>query len=228
MQHYIDLMNNFIAAHQSWAALIIGLLCFGESLLVIGIMIPATATLIFTGALIGAGTLHWAPVLIGGMIGAILGDTASYAIGRWLGWDITQKPMFSRYMSFFITARKFFDKHGTLSVFLGRFMGPIRSTIPTVAGIMELPHIKFQLANITSGILWVPVMLAPGYFSAKGTQALAENSGMGIGSILTILSVVLGVGIVAFFLFPRKQHTNHSKVIPNEEILNSHTKKKDE
>jgi membrane protein DedA with SNARE-associated domain len=105
-------------------------------------------------------------------------------------------------------------------------MGPIRSTIPTVAGIMELPHIKFQLANITSGILWVPVMLAPGYFSAKGTQALAENSGMGIGSILTILSVVLGVGIVAFFLFPRKQHTNHSKVIPNEEILNSHTKKK--
>lgn len=219
MQHYIDLINNFIVHNQVWAGPIIALLCFGESLLVIGVMIPATAILIFTGALIGAGTIDPLPIIIWGIIGAIIGDAVSYYIGRWLGWDITKRPPFNRHTGFFITARKFFDKHGTLSVFLGRFMGPIRSTIPTVAGIMELGHIKFQLANITSAILWLPAMLAPGYFSAKGTQALAESSGVGIGSILTVLSVVLGVGMVLYFMFPRK-HTSSSKVIPNEEILN--------
>lgn len=219
MQHYIDLINHFIASNQAWAGPIIALLCFGESMLVIGIMIPATAILIFTGALVGAGTLHPVPIIIWGIVGAVLGDAVSYYIGRWLGWDITKRPPFNKYTGFFITARQFFDKHGTLSVFLGRFMGPIRSTIPTVAGIMELGHLKFQIANITSAILWLPVMLAPGYFSAKGTQALAESSGTSIGSILTILSVVLGVGMVAYFMFPRK-HTSSSKVIPNEEILN--------
>lgn len=219
MQHYIDLINNFIATNQVWAGPIIALLCFGESILVIGIMIPATAILIFTGALIGTGTLHPLPIISWGIVGAILGDAVSYYIGRWLGWDITKKAPFNKYSAFFVTARQFFDKHGTLSVFLGRFMGPIRSTIPTVAGIMELGHLKFQIANITSAILWLPVMLAPGYFSAKGTQALAESSGTSIGSILTILSVVLGVGMVAYFMFPRK-HTSSSKVIPNEEILN--------
>ncbi|NOL49090.1 DedA family protein [Pelistega europaea] len=220
MQHYIDLINQFIAEHQSWSALIIGLLCFGESLLVIGIMIPATAILIFTGALVGTGTLHWAPVLVGGIIGAIIGDSVSYAIGRWLGWDITKKPLLQRHIGVFIATRKFFDKHGTLSVFLGRFMGPIRSTIPTVAGIMELPRAKFQFANIASAILWVPIMLSPGYFSAKGTQMIADKSGLGIEGILTILSVVLGVGMVAYFLIPRK-HKNNTHPQENDSKDNS-------
>lgn len=206
MQHYIDLINQFISDHQSWAAVIIGLLCVGESMLIVGILIPATATLIFTGALVGAGTLHWAPILTAGILGSIIGDSISYAIGRWLGWDITKKPMLARYRGVFVATRKFFDKHGTLSIFLGRFMGPIRSTIPTVAGIMEVPRVKFQIANITSAILWVPVMLAPGYFSAKGTQLLAENSGMGMETILSILSVVLGVGIVGYFIFVSKKN----------------------
>lgn len=218
MEYYINLINQFISEHQSWAAVIIAVLSFGESLLIVGIMIPATAILIFTGALIGAGTLQWTPVLIGGITGAIIGDFVSYSIGRWLGWDITKKPVLHRYNAFFISARKFFDKYGTLSVFLGRFMGPLRSTIPTIAGIMELSHTKFQFANITSGILWVPAMLAPGYFSAKGAQAITQQSGTGLGSILTILSVVLGIGVVIYFLFPRK-HTPKSEVIPNTEIL---------
>ncbi len=94
MQHYIDLINNFIATNQVWAGPIIALLCFGESMLVIGIMIPATAILIFTGALVGAGTLHPLPIIIWGIIGAVLGDAVSYYIGRWLGWDITKKSPF--------------------------------------------------------------------------------------------------------------------------------------
>ncbi|NEN76376.1 DedA family protein [Pelistega sp. NLN82] len=209
MNDYIQLINNFISNNQVWAGPIIGLLCFGESLLVIGIMIPATAILIFTGGLIGTGTLDPTGVLIWGFIGAVLGDAVSYYIGRWFGWEITKKPPFNQYYLFFVKAHKFFEKYGTLSVFLGRFMGPIRSTIPTVAGVMELKHSKFQLANITSAIIWLPVMLSPGYFSAKGAQTLSAKTGVGIGEILTILSVVLGFGIVIyFFISSRKSKTN--------------------
>ena len=156
MQEYIDLLNNFIVENQVWAGPVIFLLTFGESMLIIGLVIPATAILVATGGLIGAGSLSPWPILIWGIAGAIIGDAVSYYIGRWLGWDITKKPMFANYRPFFVKARLFFKKYGTLSVFLGRFLGPIRSTIPAVAGIMGLDHIRFQIANITSAILWMP------------------------------------------------------------------------
>lgn len=205
MQEYITIINDFISTHQAWAGIITALLCFGESLLIIGLVIPATAILIFTGALLGAGTLEPMPILVGGIAGAIVGDAVSYYIGRWLGWDITQKAALRNYRRFFIRTRLFFKKYGTLSVFLGRFMGPIRSTIPTVAGIMGLNHTKFQIANITSAILWMPIMLSPGYFSAKGAKSLAEHSGSGIGTIFSLLSIALGIALVLFFIIPRKK-----------------------
>lgn len=214
MQEYIDLLNNFIVANQVWAGPVIFLLTFGESMLIIGLVIPATAILVATGGLIGAGTLSPWPILIWGIAGAIIGDAVSYYIGRWLGWDITKKPMFANYRPFFVKARLFFKKYGTLSVFLGRFLGPIRSTIPAVAGIMGLDHIKFQIANITSAILWMPVMLSPGYFAGRGAKAISDSGGSGsVTMILTIASVVLGVGLVVYLFMPRKKAQASSKIL---------------
>ena len=214
MQEYIDLLNNFIVANQAWAGPVIFLLTFGESMLIIGLVIPATAILVATGGLIGAGTLSPWPILIWGIAGAIIGDAVSYYIGRWLGWDITKKPMFANYRPFFVKARLFFKKYGTLSVFLGRFLGPIRSTIPAVAGIMGLDHIKFQIVNITSAVLWLPVMLSPGYFAGRGAKAISDSGGGGsVTMILTIASVVLGVGLVVYLFMPRKKAQASSKIL---------------
>ena len=208
MQEYIDLLNNFIVANQAWAGPVIFLLTFGESMLIIGLVIPATAILVATGGLIGAGTLSPWPILIWGIAGAIIGDAVSYYIGRWLGWNITKKPMFANYRPFFVKARLFFKKYGTLSVFLGRFLGPIRSTIPAVAGIMGLDHIKFQIANITSAVLWLP-----GYFAGRGAKAISDSGGDSVTMILTIASVVLGVGLVVYLFMPRKKAQASSKIL---------------
>ena len=64
-------------------------------------------------------------------------------------------------------ARLFFRRYGFLSIFIGRFLGPVRPTIPLVAGIMRMRHITFQIANVTSSLAWVPFMLLPGYFFAR-------------------------------------------------------------
>ncbi len=211
MQEYIDLLNQFIANNQEWAGPITGLLCFGESLIIIGLMIPATAILIFTGALIGVGTLDPWPILIWGFIGSIIGDTVSYYIGRSLGWEITRKPVFLKHRGFFIHSRLFFKKYGTLSVFFGRFMGPVRSTMPTVAGIMNLEPFRFQLANFLSALVWLPVMLATGFFSAKGTQAIAEKSHSSFSEIFTIFSVISGIGLVIYLFWPHKTPEKKNK-----------------
>ncbi|MFQ6721832.1 hypothetical protein OMF40_16415, partial [Bordetella pertussis] len=57
MQAYIDRIGDFIQANQDWAGPITFLLTFGESMVLVGLLIPATALMLLTGGLIGAGTL---------------------------------------------------------------------------------------------------------------------------------------------------------------------------
>jgi len=198
MQAYIDQISLFIEANQAWAGLVVFLLTLGESMLVIGIMIPATALLLFTGGLVGAGTLPVAPILIWGILGAIVGDAISFWLGRWIGPTILRWKILKRHRSTVARARLFFYRYGFMSIFFGRFLGPIRSTIPTVAGVMGMGQWRFQLANALSAIAWVPLMLLPGFLAAKSVEAAqtANNLTLYIGGGL---SVVVGVWLLYMF-----------------------------
>ena len=161
MDQYIDQIGMFIEANQVWAGPITFLLTLGESLVLVGLFIPATALMLLTGGLIGAGTLDPWNVLAWGVAGAIVGDALSYGLGRWAGPGVRRWPL-KQQRTAVARARLFFYRYGFASVLIGRFLGPIRSTIPTVAGVMGMAHGRFQLANVSSAILWMPLMLAPG------------------------------------------------------------------
>lgn len=204
MDAYIDQIGQFIQANQDWAGPIIFLLTFGESLIIVGLLIPATALMLLTGGLIGAGTLSPWNVLVWGIAGAIVGDALSYALGRWLGPSMLRRWPFNTQRTAVARARLFFSRYGFASVLMGRFLGPIRSTIPTVAGIMGMKHARFQLANVISAVLWLPLMLAPGFLTARGIGAMqgSQHTGLIIG---TVVSVLLGVGLVVAFMRKRQQ-----------------------
>ena len=217
MDQLLQQIITFIQDNQVWAGPIIALLTFGESMLIIGLAIPATAILLATGTLIGSDVLSPWPIIIWGITGAILGDALSYWIGRWFGMDITRKWPLNQHRKMVARTRLFFYKYGVLSVFLGRFMGPIRSTIPAVAGIMNMSHLRFQIANVTSAIIWMPVMIMPGYLGAKGAEAISDSHGAGGGSTLligTILSVVAGVWLIYSLMkkTPEKNKTSKERI----------------
>ena len=202
MQAYIDQISLFIEANQAWAGLIVFLLTLGESMLLIGIMIPATALLLFTGGLVGAGTISAGPILLWGIAGAIVGDAVSFWLGRWVGPTILRWRILKRHRSTIARARLFFYRYGFMSIFFGRFLGPIRSTIPTVAGVMGMGHWRFQLANALSAVLWVPLMLLPGFLAAKSVAAAqtASNLTLYIGGSLSVI-----VGVWLLYMFTRNR-----------------------
>lgn len=208
MQAYLDQIGLFIESNQAWTGPVVFLLTFGESLLVVGILLPATALLLFAGGLIGSGLVSPMTVLLWGVAGAIAGDAVSFWLGRWFGPTILRWPMVKRHRPTVARARLFFYKYGFLSIFVGRFLGPIRSTVPTVAGVMGMSHWRFQIANILSAMAWVPLMLAPGYLAAKSVY-LAKTA-----SQLTLyagggLSVVIGV--LLLYLFTRQRKTAQAR-----------------
>jgi len=200
MQALIDQLVLFIQNNQSWAGLVIFLMTFGESLFVLGIFIPATVLLFATGTLMATGTLDTGPILFWGIVGAIVGDALSFWLGRWMGPKVLRHKRLNTYRRQVARARLFFYRYGFFAVLIARFLGPLRCFIPTVAGVMGMPELRFQLANVISAILWLPALLAPGYLATRSVEALKE------GQHATLYAIA-ALAVIALFawLFIRKR-----------------------
>lgn len=193
MEELIPNVTAFLSQHGVWAGPIVGALAFGESLAVVGLFMSATALMIAIGGLIGSGMIEPLPVMLWAAGGAILGDWVSYSVGRWIGPSIYRRWPLNRNRQMVARARLFFRRYGFVAIFVGRFLGPIRATIPLVAGVMEMDRRRFQIANVTSALLWVPVMFAPGYFAARtlgSIDRVTEAHLLGIGACVAVLTIV--------------------------------------
>jgi membrane protein DedA with SNARE-associated domain len=202
MDQFVGQVRLFIENNQEWAGPVTALLTMAESLVVIGLFVPATALLLITGGLVGSGTLDAGPILAWGMAGAVVGDALSYWLGKGVGPRVLRRWPLSQHRTAVARARLFFSRYGFASVVAGRFMGPIRSTIPTVAGVMGMSHARFQAANVLSAALWMPIMLAPGYLTVRNMEDIGAASQIGM-LVGTGISIVLGVWLL--FMVVRKR-----------------------
>jgi len=159
-----DVVLEFVRAHQMWAGPIVFVLAFGESLAFISLLLPFWAMLVGIGTLIGAsGTMgDFLTVWIAASLGAACGDWLSYWLGKHFHEEIARMWPLSRHPDLIPRGHAFFEKYGVWAIFIGRFFGPLRASVPLVAGIVEMPIRTFQIANFASAFVWAGVLLAPG------------------------------------------------------------------
>jgi membrane protein DedA with SNARE-associated domain len=167
---YSHQVLEFIRLHQAWAPPIVMLLAFGESLAFISLLLPAWAALVGMGALISAGEINFWPIWIAASIGAALGDWLSYWIGRKLEHTAQNVWPLSRHPEMITKGEAFMQKWGIAGIFIGRFFGPLRASVPLVAGIFDMPFWRFQIANFSSAFVWAAVLLTLGDVVAKGIK----------------------------------------------------------
>ena len=168
-EHYSQLIIDFVRLHHMWAAPIVFVLAFGESLAFISLLLPAWAALVGIGALIGASGISFWPVWIAGALGAAFGDWLSY----WFGYTFKERiahiwPL-SRHPDLLPRGHVFMEKWGVPGIFIGRFFGPLRAAVPLIAGIVEMPYWSFQFANFSSAFVWAFVLL---FFGDVGVSIL--------------------------------------------------------
>ncbi|WP_300578153.1 DedA family protein [Phenylobacterium sp.] len=168
-------LTSLLQDHPEQAGLVIGLLVFAESLAFVGFFVPSTPMLLAIGTMLGAGLLEPGPLLLYAMVGAVAGDAVSYELGRWMGPSALRHRLLKRRRRAVARARLFIRKAGMLTMVLGRFTGPIRSLVPLAAGMLKMRRLRFQIANLVGAVLWIPVMLAPGYLAAQGLSLLPEG-----------------------------------------------------
>lgn len=191
MEHFAQDLGAFIARNAVWAGPVLGLITFGESMAFIGAFFPATALMVIAGGLAAAGILDPVAVVAWCVVGAVLGDAVSYWIGRRAGPGAFRSPAMQRRRRTIARARLFFRKWGAASIYLCRFLGPVRAFVPLIAGMTSMNQMRFQVANVGSAIIWVPVMLAPGYLAAKGAEVAHFNG----------VSIVIGIAVLVAVIF---------------------------
>jgi membrane protein DedA with SNARE-associated domain len=157
-----DAILIFVRDHESWAAPIVFVLAFGESLAFISLLLPATVILFGIGGLIGATGIGFWPIWLAAAVGAALGDWLSYWLGYRYKHEIARLWPLSRHPDLIPRGEALFRKWGTAGIFFGRFFGPLRSAAPLVAGICAMPLLPFQVANVASALVWATGILTPG------------------------------------------------------------------
>jgi membrane-associated protein len=160
-------LNSYATAHQVGVYLLLGIIVFCETGLVVWPFLPGDSLLFAVGALAAA---QGSPISLPGMIALLClaancGDVLNYSIGRRVGPKI-----FSRESSWLLNKRHleeahaFYEKHGRKTIILARFVPIVRTFAPFVAGIGQMPFVRFIGFSISGGILWVVTLSLAGYY----------------------------------------------------------------
>lgn len=204
MKTALQAFTDFVTLHGFWAGPAFGLLAFGESLAVVGTIIPATPLLFLIGIMLGKGLLHPLAVLPWAVAGAITGYWMSWAVGSRLGPSVYRHRLFGGQRRAIARVRLFFRRWGGPALIVGRFvLGPVQSMLPLVAGVAAMTPRRFHRWNAVSGVLWVCLVVTPGYIAARGFNILGfdEQTQQGLVMALALLSLLLILLVVATMLF---------------------------
>jgi len=189
MEALFEALLDWIGTNPGWAYFLVGLAALGESLALIGMIVPGVVIMIGAGALIATGTLAFWPTVFVAVAGAIAGDGLSYWLGRHFRGRIRGWWPFNRHPQHLEHGIAFFQRYGGKSVAFGRFFGPGRAVIPLVAGMLQMPPRRFLIANVASALAWAPAYLAPGIVFGASLKLAAEAAARLV--ILLLLLIVL-------------------------------------
>ncbi len=193
-------MSALLGHLLSTPALLVVLVVFAvpalESSAFLGFLFPGETAVLLGGVAASQSHVPLAAVLAAAIGGAIVGDGVGYLVGRRWGRGILTSTLGRLISSNHLErAERELLRHGSLTVFLGRFTAVLRVMIPGVAGMARMPFSRFAIANVLGGVVWGGLVVTAGY--------LAGNSWHTVEHYVTGAGLGLTGGVVALFLAVR-------------------------
>lgn len=191
-------LTRFVEAHAEWAGVIVFVICFLECLTIVSAFMPATVLLIGIGSLAAAGVLDLGTLSLWGIAGAGLGFWVSYEGGKHYARQIEALPWLVKRPELVARGHAIFERWGAMAVFIGRFIGPARVVVATLAGTLGVSPRAFHVANWTSAILWAPLLLAPTTIGTWLARELEQLPAPVRTSIVIALGAITVIVVRAF------------------------------
>ncbi len=163
-----------IQDYGTWIYGILFLIIFVETGLVVMPLLPGDS-LLFAAGTFCAGViqdgekaeLNLFIVLALLIVAAILGDGLNYFLGKTIGlkaltWKVGNRQIVQQ--KYIDQTQAFFEKHGSKTIIIARFVPIVRTFAPFVAGIGNMSYRNFFRYNVIGGIAWVCGLTLLGYF----------------------------------------------------------------
>lgn len=206
-------MESLIHAITGLGIAAVLLVVYAESGLLIGFVLPGDSLLFTAGYMVNQEILrlfghplniHLFVAAIALM--AILGDSTGYAFGHKVGRKLFLKPN-SRFFKkkYLEQAEQFYQKHGSLTIVLARFVPIVRTFAPIVAGASKMHYNTFLLFNIVGGALWAAIFTYLGYFAGE----ILTKAGVNIE--VTAIIIIL-ISIAPMVIHALKQKSTRDKL----------------
>src|SRR3989338_1157689 len=162
MSDVVSPLLQWLNANPEWAGVATFVISAAESVAIIGTIVPGSITMTAIGTLAGAGVIPlWATLFLA-ILGAVVGDGISYWMGHYFKDKLKNTWPFKNNPGLLDKGEIFVHKYGVMSVFIGRFVGPVRALVPLVAGMLGMKPLQFTIANVASAIGWAPAYMLPG------------------------------------------------------------------
>ncbi len=167
----ITAIPGWLTTHQSFAAVLVFVLGFAESIVLIAILVPSSVLLAGIGASYAASGGSLEILWLAGALGAAAGDAASFGMGHYLRDDAARTWPFRRYPELARRGRKVFERWGWFALVISKFAFGVRPFVALTAGIVAMPLMNFLVASLISSVLWAGAALGFGYAATVALQA---------------------------------------------------------
>jgi len=169
--------------------LLVGLLVFAEDAIFIGFLVPGETAAILGGvaASLDHASLPGMMALV--ITAAILGDSAGYGIGRWLGQRLLGTRPLRRQRHRLRRAERQLAEKGGMAVFLGRFVTFLHAVMPFLAGVARMPYPRFLAYNAAGGVVWGVGTVLLGYLAGASYGAIARIAGNAAAAVVAVIGV---------------------------------------
>jgi membrane protein DedA with SNARE-associated domain len=185
----------WVAEHPGWTLTAVVLCCMGESIIVLGMLIPTTLVLLAAGALVAHGALGFWPAVAAAVAGAVLGDGLNFWVGRRWGNRALESHYAQRYQDPIARSRQMFERHGAKALVIARFIGLVRPFVAAIAGTYRMSVPRFLAVEIAAAFFWAAPLIALGIVFGASLGLASE-----VATRLAILLVALIV-LIALMLW---------------------------
>lgn len=160
--------------------------------------VPSEAVMPFAGFLIAENKFTFLLVGLFSTLGSVVGSLVSYCIGLYGG-----KPFLNKYGRYFLLSEKelrftenFFQKHGSIAIFISRFIPVVRHLISLPAGLAKMNLLKFSAYTIIGACVWNMFLAFAGFYLKQNWRIVMQYS-----RIIDIIVVILIATALAFFIY---------------------------
>lgn len=190
----------------SAALVVLAAILFAECGLLLGFFLPGDTLLLAAGISVAIGTIStplWA-FLVVAPLAAIAGNLVGYAIGYKAGPKVFDRPD-SKFFSpeYVVRARHFFERYGSWTVVLGRFVPVVRTVTTVMAGVGRMPLGRYTLFTVIGGVIWADGVLLIGH--AFGHIAWVRDHKSWIDYAVVAVVIVALVPSLAHYLRARRR-----------------------